>query len=101
MPPALNVDPESLLSSGAVVDGQSQRIFAVLSSADATVDDALTGWVGLSRTALADRAARWISDTASLSARLYSHGESLRISGVSFAGMDHDHAEVLAAVGIR
>lgn len=100
MPHPLNVDPESLLNSGAVVERQFRDLSAAQASVDATVDAALVGWVGRSRAALAAAAEQWADGTAQLATRLERHGESLRISGLSFAEMDREHARVLT-LGIR
>lgn len=96
MPHPMNVDPESLLTSSAVVDRQSRELSAAQASADTAVDSALAGWVGQSRAALAAAAEQWAADIAAVTARIHRHGEGLRVSGLSFAEMDREHARALA-----
>lgn len=96
MPAPLNVDPELLALSAARADAESQRLFAGHSAADAAVESALFGWVGGSHAALGATAARWAEATARLSITVYGHGEALRVSGLTFAGMDDEHAGLLS-----
>lgn len=93
---SMNVRPDLLAAAAAQADTESQRVFARHSAADAAVETALFGWVGTSRTALADTAQRWAATTAVLSGRLYRHGEALRVSGLTFAQLDAEHARALS-----
>jgi WXG100 family type VII secretion target len=94
----LKVDPESLVTSGGVLDQHSQNVFATHTQADQTIESSLFSWVGQSQSALAAKAAAWTTVTTNLTTRLYEHGEGLRVSGMTFAAMDHRDAEELADV---
>ncbi len=96
MPGSMNVRPELLAAAAAQADTESQRIFARHSASDAAVETALFGWVGNSRAALADTAQRWAATTTALSGRIYRHGEALRVSALTFAQMDAEHARALS-----
>ena len=78
MAEAMNVDPELLVASGAVLDEHSQSVFATHSAADQTIESSLFSWVGQSQTASAAKAAAWTTVTTRLTARLYEHAEGLR-----------------------
>lgn len=99
MPGSLNVNPELLAAAAAQADTESQNVFARHSAADAAVDAALYGWVGTSRAALAEAAQCWAATTTALTARLYRHGEALRISGLTYAEMAAAHARALSGTG--
>lgn len=95
----LKVDPESLVTSGGVLDQHSQNVFATHSQADQTIDSSLFSWVGgQSQSALAAKAAAWTTVTTTLTTRLYEHAEGMRVSGMTFAAMDQRDAEELADV---
>ena len=94
----MNVSPELLSASAAQVDTESQTVFARHSAADAAVESALYGWIGTSRTALADAAQRWAATTTALTGRIYRGGEALRVSGLTFAEMDAEHARRLSGI---
>ncbi|MCV7177573.1 WXG100 family type VII secretion target [Mycolicibacterium sphagni] len=98
MAESLKVDPESLVSSGGVLDQHSQNVFATHSQADQTIESSLFSWVGQSQSALAAKAAAWTTVTTTLTTRLYEHAEGLRVSGMTFAAMDQRDAETLADV---
>lgn len=98
MSEAMRVDPELLVMSGAEVDNHSQTVYATHTAADATIDSSLFTWAGQSQHAMAAKAAQWVQATDALSTRLYAHAEALRVSGMNFAEMDHQHADTLASV---
>ena len=98
MAEAINVDPELLVASGAVLDEHSQSVFAAHSAADQTIESSLFSWVGQAQSALATKTAAWTTVTTTLTARLYEHAESLRTSGLTFAAMDEHDAETLSNV---
>jgi len=94
----LKVDPESLVTSGGMLDQHSQNVFVTHSQADQRIDSSLFSWVGQSQSALAAKAAAWATVTTTLTTRLYEHAEGLRVSGMTFAAMDQRDAEELAEV---
>lgn len=98
MPNSLNVDPELLAAAAALADAESHTVFARHSAADDAVDSAMPGWVGSSQAALAALAGRWSETTTELTIRLYRHSEALRVSGLTFAEMDAEHARMLSGV---
>jgi WXG100 family type VII secretion target len=98
MPEPLKVQPEDLASSGSQVDQHSQNVFATHSAADFKVDSALSQWAGRSQAAMAEKAAAWTTVTTELTTRLYTHGEALRVNALSFAEMDKQNAQDLAAL---
>ncbi len=94
----LNVDPAALVTSGAEVDWHSQSLFAAHSGADDVIESAVFGWVGQSQAALTAKAAQWTTATRAFAARLYGHGEGLRLSGFSFAEQDSSAARSVTEV---
>ena len=94
----LSVNPEHLITSGAVVDEHSQNVFITHAAADQTIESSLSSWAGQSRAAMTATAAGLMAVTTALTTRLYGHAEGLRTSGLSFAHMDQQNGETLDAV---
>lgn len=95
MAESLNVDPDTLVASGAEVDQHSQNIFATHSSADERVESSLFSWAAQSQAAMTAKAEKWAAMTNSFAVRLYEHGEGLRAAGMTFADMDSNDSATL------
>lgn len=98
MPAQMNVDPELLADSSEQAHAVSQAVVADHDHAHAAICAALPGWVGLSRAALVDTAARWAVSTVATAARVADHAHALGLSGLTFAAMDTRHAACFATV---
>ena len=98
---SMNVHPELLAASAALAASQSQRVSAAHSAASQRVDAALPGWVGNSRAALTAAAQRWADLSTGLNLRIYQHSEALRVTGLTFAAADAEHAGSLTPVTPR
>jgi uncharacterized protein YukE len=94
----MNVHPGLLAASAAAAAAQSQTVLAAHNTAATSVDAAMSGWVGSSRTALTATAHRWAEVSAGLNLRIHQHSEALRISGLTFAEMDAHHSRRLSGI---
>ena len=94
----LHVAAELLIVSGTLADDQAHDLLANHARTDSAVDSALTGWVGRSAAALSASAATWATATRDLATRVSEHGAALRITGMTFAEMEHRGARATAQV---
>jgi len=94
----MTVHPGLLAASAAVAAEHSQAVLTAHNSTARSLDTALWGWVGSSRSALETATERWAETSTALSLRIHRASESLRISALTFAEMDAGHALRLSAI---
>jgi uncharacterized protein YukE len=94
----MNVDPQVLAACSAKVHTASEQLVDAHDGNAAAIGLALEGWVGLSRAAMSDTAARWADATVAVAAAMADHARALAVTGQAFAAMDIRHAAHLAAV---
>jgi len=99
VPSSMHICPESLAAAAVQAGQYSDDLFASHARVDATVESALSGWVGSSAVALATRAASWAIATTVLSTTVREQADALRQSALQFAEMDRRNAAVLARIG--
>jgi uncharacterized protein YukE len=95
----VRVNPDDLLVSGARVDFHADGVLADHRVADARIGAAQAGWVGLSASALALKAAQWETVSAVLVGKLADHARALRTGAATFEFTDTDNARRIGEVG--
>ena len=95
----IRVTPPDLVTSAAQVHGHAAEVEAGHGLADARIQAAQAGLVGLSAVAVATKLAQWQATTQALCARLSDHAQALQVSGVGFQGTETRNAESVAGVG--
>jgi WXG100 family type VII secretion target len=96
VPESMDVCPELLIAAAVQAAQSCDDLFASHAGADATVESALSGWVGSSAAALSARAALWATATTTLSTAVQEHAEALRQSALNFVEMDRRNASAVA-----
>jgi hypothetical protein len=96
---ALRVVVEDLVTSGVTVTGHGEAVAVKHSAADARIEAAAGGWLGLSAAAMLTRSGEWAATTTALVARLGDHAQGLHTSAHCFFEMDSDNGQSLAAPG--
>lgn len=91
----LRVDVESLATAAATVSGHGEDLAVRHLAADNRIAAAASGWAGRSATALENRTARWVSDSAALLTRVGEHAADLRSGAARFAALDADNSALL------
>jgi uncharacterized protein YukE len=97
----ITVVPDDLHLSARFVDGHAQDIQAQHASADARIESAQPGLVGLSAAALAAKAAEWQGVTQALYARLTAHSAAFQTSALGYEATDDRDARAIGAIGMQ
>lgn len=97
----IRVRPEDLEASGLAVDRHVVDVEAGHARADARIQTAQAGLVGMSAAAVEVKLAEWQATTQELTARLADHAEAFHASGVDFDATDIGEAQAIGAVGAQ
>jgi hypothetical protein len=95
----IRVRPENLEASGLAVDRHVLDVETGHARADARIQTAQAGLVGLSAAAVEVKLAEWQATTQELTARLADHAEAFHASGVDFDATDIGNAQAIGAIG--
>lgn len=95
----IRVIPGELLTSGALVEGHAADVEAGHAMADARIQGAQPGLVGLSALAVEAKLAQWQATTQALTTRLADHAQAFQTGGVGFETTETRNAQSIAAVG--
>jgi uncharacterized protein YukE len=98
---SIRVSPSELLTSGALVEGHAADVEAGHGMADARIQGAQVGLVGLSAVAVEAKLVQWHAATQALCARLTGHAQAFRASGIGFGDTETRNAESVAQIGVH
>jgi WXG100 family type VII secretion target len=97
----IRVEPEDLHLSASLVDGHGEDVQLGHAAADAEIQAAQAGLVGLSAAAMQAKAAEWKAVTAALTARLANHSTALRADALGYQQTEAQNAESVAQLGAQ
>jgi WXG100 family type VII secretion target len=95
----IQVSPEDLLAAGAQVERHAADVQGGHAAADARIQSAQTGMVGMSAAAVEAKLAQWQLTTAALHQRLTDQAQAFTTSGAGYHDTDTDNATSIAKVG--
>jgi uncharacterized protein YukE len=95
----IRVAPDDLLIAGVRVQGHAADVEAGHAAADARIQAAQEGMVGMSAAAMESKLTQWQATTAALTARLTDHADALTTSGIDYSDSDLHNAAAIADVG--
>ena len=90
---------EDLHVSATVVNCHAQDVEALHASADAQIEAAQPGLMGLSAAAIAEKAATWQGVTQALCAQLADHSAAFRTSALDYQTTDDHNAGAVGQIG--
>lgn len=89
----LQVNPVDLHMSADHMDMHHMDLQAAHAAADGDIESAQTGWTGASAAALQAKLTEWQTTTETLCASVGDHGDSFRVAGHNYDGVDVDGGE--------
>lgn len=95
MPKDLDVDPIDLRLSSDHMDMHHADLSAAHGAANADIEAAQAGWVGVSGAALQTKFAEWQAATAAITSDIASHRAAFSSAAEGYATADGDSAETL------
>ena len=97
----IQVVPEDLHLSATLVEGHAQDVQLGHASADAELDSAQVGLVGLSAAAIAAKATKWRAVTQALCGRLAEHSAAFHGSSTGYQSMEDHNGGAITRVGAQ
>ena len=91
----VRVDPVDLRMSSDHLDMHHAELLAAHTGANGAIEEAQTGWVGMSAAALQAKFADWQAATTDLCGDIAAHGEAFRTAAAGYQNIDTDGAEKL------
>jgi WXG100 family type VII secretion target len=91
----LRVDPIDLRLSSDHMDMHHMEVSAAHVAANADIEAALAGWVGVSGAALQTKFAEWQEATATITRDIAAHGAAFQNAAEGYATVDGDSSETL------
>ena len=95
----IRVSPAELLTAGAQVEGQATEVEACHAAADARIQAAQPGLVGLSAIAVEAKLGQWQATTKLLCARLTDHAAAFHASAIGFHEREIHNRQSVADLG--
>jgi WXG100 family type VII secretion target len=95
MPKDLEVDPKDLRMSSDHMEMHHSELLTAHTAANGAIEEAQTGWVGASASALQAKFAEWQDATAKMTEDIAAHGHAFRSAAAGYETVDGTSAATL------